>query len=188
MQSCRPPARSLAAAPALLSLLWLGCAGGGGASTGAPGAAADTGLVELDCTMGELDGDGTFVPAESNGAMELWLGFQGFLFLTPHVRAPGAEEGVYFSALYSVTVEGEEPEGGAQTGVPLSDGLSSELRLYLTAHELGWYVDRPAEIAIRLETPAQTCVTQLDLRLVDDDPCIHTDAEPDCPDDTGEAR
>jgi hypothetical protein len=151
----------------LLSSLWL-------LSCGEPD---DTGLDEVDCTLGQLDLDETFHPLNGED-LELVLGFQGFLFVRTAMKVDREE---LAEASWSITLDGE-PIGGAQPAA-LSGGMSEEILLFLPDGSVGLYEGREASIAVRLTGRDWTCLGQGTGVLVDEDDCIHTGEEPIC--DTG---
>lgn len=166
---------------ALLPLLFAGCFEPD--DTG-----LDTGMAPFECTLGSLDADDAFRPYAATGTAELVLGFQGFLFVQARVLARDGPPVV--EAVASITVEGEEPAGSTQPGVHLEpvDGgqLSDGILVFLPSSSVSAWEDRPATLAVRLQGEGQACVATADVVLVDEDPCIHTDDEPICP-DTGDS-
>ncbi len=147
----------------------------------------DTGIEKapFDCTLGALDADGVFVAYEESGEAELVLGFQGFLFLDARIAAVDAPAVV--TVVASVDVGDGEPSGVTQPEVPFhatADGaLSGEVLLFLPSGDVAAYTDRAATITARVEDASQRCVTQVEVTLVDRDPCIHTDDAPICPEE-----
>lgn len=142
----------------------------------------------FECELGLLVDD-AFVPIGADTEVELQLGFQGFLIVelaarTREHRLPEIVEGSV-----SLTPEGMDPLGSTGLWVPLErDGdweVSGPIQVFLDPAQLGAYPGLSAHVALRLEDPDHVCVVQADVVLVDDDPCIHTGAEPECPDDTG---
>lgn len=160
----------------LLALL-LGCP--------APGPDSDTqpvDLEEVDCELGQLR-DEAFVPLQDGDEAELWLGFQGFLFLL--VRASSEEPPAHPTALFSLTLDGEDPASGSQPDLDFDGTLSDEVLVFLPSANVSAYEGRSASLAVRLQGPERTCLDTVEVLLVDEDPCIHTDDEPICPEDSG---
>jgi hypothetical protein len=139
-------------------------------------------LEEVDCELGQLQ-DEAFVPLQDGDEAELWLGFQGFLFLL--VRARSEEAPVHPTALFSLTLDGEESSSGSQPDLDFEGTLSDEILVFLPSANVSAYEGRAASLAVRLQGPERTCLDTVEVQLVDLDPCIHTDAEPICPEDSG---
>ena len=85
----------------------------------------------------------------------------------------------------SVKVDGADTISGEQPAVVFHDGVSDTILIFFTANYLSYYVGRGAEVAVRIEDATRYCVVPAAGTLVDEDPCIHTGAEPICPEDTG---
>ena len=153
----------------LSSLLVLGC-----------GEPEDTGdsPTEEDCALGQLDEDDLFQPLDGE-ALELVLGFQGFLFVRTAVQVDREE---LVQASWSITLDQDTPIGGSQPA-QLRSGLSEEILLFLPDGSVGLYEGRQASVAVRLEGRDWTCLGQGEGVLVDEDECIHTGDAPLC--DTG---
>lgn len=135
---------------------------------------------EFACTFGFSDGDG-FVELGDDPRGELVLGFQGFLFVTARLKTSEAVTGE-FEVLTSVEPEGGETFGGVQPRVTWSDdGVSDEVLLFFDDGNVAAFVGRSATLALRARNDELFCVASAEVVLVDDDPCIHTDAEPICP-------
>lgn len=140
--------------------------------------------IEFACEIGTWTGSGGFVPFGSDATFELQMGFQGFLLVAVNLRTE--EEGFTLgNAVMSVKVEGADTISGAQPAVGVHDGVSDTILIFFTANYLSYYVDRSADVAVRLEDATRFCVVPVTGTLVDEDPCIHTGSEPICPEDTG---
>ena len=139
----------------------------------------DTGPVEGDCELGQLDSSNAFVPLDGQD-LELVLGFQGFLFVRTAMLRQG-EGPEQTQAIWSLALEGEEPMGGTQLAT-FEGELTEEILLFLPDASIGLYEGRHAELAVRLEREGWTCLATGAGTLVDEDDCIHTQSG-DC--DTG---
>lgn len=148
-----------------------------------PSGAGDTGsevpLASYSCELGTLGTDG-WVSLADAGTVELMLGFQGFVLASLAVRADGPPEGLSRAA-YGLEIEGTDPVSGSQPDVGFSGGESDEVLAFFTGNYVSYYVGRSAHVALRLTSATAECVAEGDAVLVDDDPCIHTGGEPDCP-------
>jgi len=147
---------------------------------------------EFTCALGFSSEDG-FVPLGDAPRGELVLGFQGFLFVTTRLHT-AAEITGEFEVLTSVEPTGGEVFGGVQARVTwsadASGWASDEVLVFFDDGNVAAFVGREATIALRARNDTDFCVATADVLLVDDDPCIHTDAEPICPeeddDDSGD--
>ncbi len=140
--------------------------------------------VEIACELGTWTASGGFTPLGGDPTFELQMGFQGFLLIAVNVRTeePGF---TMANAAMSVKVEGADSLSGEQPAVAFRDGVSDTILIFFTANYLSYYVGRGAEVAVRVEDATRYCVVPAAGTLVDEDPCIHTGAEPICPEDTG---
>lgn len=143
-------------------------------------------VVTFECDLGFLGDDGRFVDFDSSSRAEMTLGFQGFLFVDARVRT--TEPLSTADAVISIQVEGGGQNGATQAGVGFSQQadstrLSDEVLIFLPTSNVAEHLDHTAELAIRVVGPDGSCVDSVTVLLVDDDPCIHTDDEPICPDD-----
>jgi len=164
----------------LLLLVLLACSAGG--DTGESD--ADVNKAPFTCELGTRIDESDFQPFATGATFELQMGFQGFLLVKVVARG-GDDAPSVADARMAVTIEGAEPVIGAQPSVDLTNGVSDEILIFFTSNYLSWFVGRAAEITVRLEDDDQVCVAQATGTLVDEDPCIHTGAEPICPEDTG---
>ncbi len=139
-------------------------------------------LEEVDCELGQLQ-DEAFTPLQDGDEAELWLGFQGFLFLL--VRASSDQPPAHPTALFSLSLEGEDPSSGSQPDLDFDGSLSDEILVFLPSANVSAYEGRSGSLAVRLQGAERTCLDTVEVRLVDLDPCIHTDTEPICPEDSG---
>ena len=140
---------------------------------------------EFACELGFSDAGGGFLELGDEPRAELVLGFQGFLFVTARLRAPVPVAGE-FEVLTSVEPQGGAVFGGVQGRVlwaPRDAGaVSDEVLVFFDDGNVAAFVERPATLALRARNDERFCVASAAVVLVDDDPCIHTDAEPICPD------
>lgn len=148
------------------------------------GSGPDADKTEVVCELGTWTASSGFAPLETDPTFELQMGFQGFLLIAVNVRTdePGFAKG---NAAMSVKVEGADTISGEQPAVTFHDGVSDTILIFFTANYLSYYVGRGAEVAVRIEDATRYCVVPAVGTLVDEDPCIHTGAEPICPEDTG---
>ncbi len=140
---------------------------------------------EFQCELGVLDENGDFIPASTQTPAELDLGFQGFLFVTTHVRATG-EVPDTVKVTISTTIEGESPTGDTVPQLDMSaesEGkvLSDELLVFFNSSTPAELEHLGLDLSLRLESATHVCWVQGQLLMVDDDPCIHTGDEPICP-------
>ena len=179
-------ARKLIAA-CVVNVLCMGCNSGGSTDEIDIFDTSDTSKTEFQCEIGTLDGNGVFVPHGNAAKAELQLGFQGFLFVALHVRAVSTDVGGSMpesvDALYSTTIGTASPFGGRQPDVSFSamnDGsaISDEVLVFFNEGTISDYVDVVGDVAMRFENESHRCITTATLTFVDEDPCIHTDAEP----------
>lgn len=145
--------------------------------------------TEVPCKIGLTDDVGTFSPMGEGAKAELVLGFQGFLFVEVHVQTGDVESG-RADVRASVSVDGEDPFGTNQRGVAVEaradgTGLSDAVLLFLDSSNIAEYKDRHADLRLRMDGDIWTCTATASATFVDDDPCIHTDAEAICPGDGG---
>jgi len=158
------------------------CTGGDGTD----GSTAEK--TDFDCVLGSTDVDTGFAPFSSQDRAELYFGFQGFLFL--EVQVQSEEPVTNCQVTTSINVDGEDPVGGMQPGVPFvsqDDGslLSDDIIVFMPSSSAAEWADRAATLSVRVEDATRVCVSSAEILLVDEDPCIHTDDEPICPGDTG---
>lgn len=158
-----------------------GC-GGGHASQQDSAQEADK--VAFPCELGTWTAADGFVPFGDDAKLELQMGFQGFLLVAVHARTaePAFSVG---EATMSMQIEGADTLNGQQPGVSFQDGVSEELLVFFTGNYLSYYEGRTANLAVRIEDATRSCLVQVAGTLVDEDPCIHTGADPICPGDTG---
>lgn len=153
-----------------------GTADGQGPVDSAPG--------EFACELGEIDEDGVFISFDEDDRAELVLGFQGFLFLQTHVTSDQLTASDTAMATTSIYLDSGETGGGTQADVGVSaEAMTEEILMFLPTANIALYNGQEAELAVRLEVGDRFCVTTSKVILADDDPCIHTDDEPICPDD-----
>ncbi len=160
-------------------------AGCGGPDGGGDDGAADAAVARtMRCELGRERG-GAFVPLGEDDRAELVLGFQGFLFFEVNVRtslpAPTKAD-----ALFSVTLDDRAPFGATQIDTWITSGaeghaMSDAVIIFLDGSGVGAYTGKTAEVAIRLDGEGATCTASGRVRLVDEDPCVHTGDTPDCP-------
>lgn len=164
--------------------------GAAGCDAGSDDGESDKPKVPFECTLGFPGTEGTpFVEHTSGSKAELELGFQGFLFFTVRLRAesPPAE----VEAKFSAHLEGDaEPVGGSQPTVGFKTASSAgmvtdDILVFLPGGAVSAFVGRSAEVAVRVESAERTCLVTGTVKLVDDDPCIHTGDEPICPEGEG---
>jgi hypothetical protein len=161
------------------SLVAWGCSTEAPSETGSPAE-----KLSYTCELGTIDGAG-FTPVNERGTLELMMGFQGFVLVSLAVRtdAPPDDSSL---ATYGITIDGTDPVGGQQPEVRFADGgsgaVSDEVLAFFTGNYVSYYAGRSAHAALRVESETALCIAEADAVLVDDDPCIHTGGEPDCPD------
>lgn len=170
--------------PSSLCILFgLLCGCGGGADSGADGG-AEVVKDEISCELGSWTAEEGFVPFVDDARFELQMGFQGFLLVA--LRARTAEPSFPLGdATMSMEVEGADTLNGKQPDVAFEDGLSEEILVFFSGNYLSYYEGRAADLAVRIEDASRSCLVQVAGTLVDEDPCIHTGADPICPGDTG---
>jgi len=141
---------------------------------------------EFPCSLGIVDLEEGYRDMADGERLELVLGFQGFLFVRTWLHTP-VEPGAHCEGIASLEIDGLDP---MQTTIPLipfsaqDDGWrSDEMPLFLASDSVGTYANKEATLAFRLQDGKDACVLQQPVILVDDDPCIHTDGDPVCPDD-----
>jgi len=139
---------------------------------------------EFTCELGSFTEEGGFAPFGANAELELQMGFQGFLLVSAYVSTSERDFPAGDAAM-SMVVEGADRIDGKQPGVAFVDGLSDEILIFFTANYLSYYEGRGADLVVRVEDVSRYCVVSASGTLVDDDPCIHTGADPICPEDTG---
>ena len=137
------------------------------------------------CEAGTLTEEGAFVPLLDGDRAELVLGFQGFLFVELRARADDPPRRT--AASMRITVAGDPPAGSSQNEVdfvaaPGGGFVSDPVLVFLDGSAPEGYVGRTAEVAVALAGEGRRCVMERSVLLVDDDPCVHTDGEPVCPD------
>jgi hypothetical protein len=137
------------------------------------------------CELG-TDGPDGFVTLADAGALELHMGFQGFLLFVLRVRA-GDDRPAEADATVGVTFDGVDPVSVSQPRVPFGDdGVTDEILVFLTSNYASYYEGRHAEVGLRLATNDAVCTASGEATMIDEDPCIHTGDEPLCPEeDTG---
>jgi len=159
------------------------------ASCGPPGEGSGDGgpgdRVEVACDLGTTVPEGTFQPLEDAERVELVLGFQGFLFVVVSAQAEWPA-GAPVEVSTSLTLEGGEPFGGTQRASMRAAGsevsVTEDINVFFASSNIAEYRDRDAVVGLRLTGATWYCVTTASVRLVDDDPCIHTGETPVCPD------
>jgi hypothetical protein len=177
-----PTSERLEKLAASLALLLGGC-GAADPSAAEPDAAPATPIA---CELGQLT-DGAFTPLGPDTRAELVLGFQGFLFFELAVRTAAPAPSAMDAAI-SLALDDRDPVGASQLDVPLTataDGhaVTDTVQVFLSSGDVGAYVGHTARIALRLDGGGRTCAAEGTVRLVDDDPCIHTGDRPICPGD-----
>lgn len=139
---------------------------------------------EVTCVLGVPLAVGPFAPLADAGTLELYVGFQGFLVVTPRLWM--AEPGpLTVEVRTSIELDGEQPFGGVLVDTELApDGaggaVSGDLVLFLTPSELGHFKDRSARLAVRVIGAQIECTAEVRIRFVDEDNCIHADDAPVC--------
>lgn len=158
-----------------------GCVGGHASQQDS---AQEADKVAFTCELGTWTEEGGFVPFGDDAKLELQMGFQGFLLVAVHARTaePAFPEG---DGTMSMQIEGADTLNGKQPEVAFQDGISEEILVFFTGNYLSYYEGRAANLAVRIEDATRTCLVQVAGTLVDEDPCIHTGADPICPGDTG---
>ncbi len=143
----------------------------------------------FDCTIGLWTEDEPFVPLAADGttAAEMVFGFQGFLWVDTAIQADEDGPDLADVAL-SIDIDGFAPFGTSVPGVEFAahgDGFrSGPVQVRLDNDEgASRYEGLAAEVAMRVRGEREEGVCTAAFTLVDEDPCIHTDDEPDCPDD-----
>lgn len=135
------------------------------------------------CDLGHRQGSEPFVPFGDDGELELRVGFQGFLVVTPRVRAEPSLLG-RVDVTYSVRVDGEPPFGSVQPDTEVAvageDGVSEDIVVLLTPSDIGHFEDRMATLGVRLVADTVECTASARVRLVDHDDCIHADGDARC--------
>ncbi len=139
---------------------------------------------QFECGLGVMS-NGVYSPLSSDTKLELELGFQGFLFVTLAVQAD-AVDASRFDCRYSAEIELEpEPIGGVQKGIEFVETPSgasvAEYLLFLDSSDKDRLIGQRVDLAARILNDTSECLVSGRGILVDDDPCIHTDAEPICP-------
>lgn len=174
MRSCEPIG---------LLLLLAACGPGG------PPGDTDAGeLTYVDCVLGTPTEEGGFEPLVDGDPVELMLGFQGLLFVQIRVQL---EEplGEPCALTGTVTVDGLQPTPTNQPVLAFTAAdphwLSDTAPLFLASNSVAAYLDKGAELAVRVQSGQRACVVAHRVELVDEDPCIHSGTEPICPGDTG---
>ena len=167
----------------LASSLWLVLAGCGGA---VEDTAVETAEPTFACEPGLLDDDGGFAPLAGTTDAELVLGFQGFLFVRFSLQSD-VEGPAPLTVVMALEADASEPFSSTQPEVGWfeQDGRwrTDELLLFLPDANTAAWTGVEGAVAIKAEHPDGTCLVTGRIRLVDDDPCIHTGEEPICPGD-----
>lgn len=167
-----------------LALALVGCDG-----TDAPVDPIPVEKTEVHCEVGvPVHGGEGFESAAVGANGELVLGFQGLLFVELVIRAAPGELPALSSVDYSIALELGSTTGGTQAKVPLAQdsaagAYTAPFIVFLNGGDMSTYVGQRAVLAIRLEGPDQFCVAKGVLNLVDDDLCVHTGSEIECPDE-----
>ncbi len=157
---------------------------------GCPGTDDDDDTTPFDCSLGVWNEDGSW--EDLDGAdVELIFGFQGFLWISVQVEADAGGPD-FANILFSAEVGDDDPFGGSVPNVPFTaqDGArrSDEVQVRLDNDEGPEpFIGETLHLAIRGRAGARECTAEADMTLRDDDPCLHTDDEPVCPDDDDSA-
>ena len=142
--------------------------------------------TEVACTIGLPDDSGTFAPMRHHEDAELVLGFQGFLFFEIHVRASSVATG-RADVSASATVDGEDPNGTNQRDVLVEQSgdtaVSEKVLIFLDSSNIAEFEHRNCDLRLRMDGDTWTCTATAAVKFIDEDPCIHTDADPICPGD-----
>lgn len=144
----------------------------------------------FSCTLGVVSPDGEFTALGPTTKAELQFGFQGFLFTELYMRTDSVPEGPC-DALMAVTVDGDDPFNAKQGNVTLApvgvaeqgEQLTEPILVFFSGSDPSAMEGRIAAIQARLETDIAVCTVEASALLVDEDACIHTGAEPICPED-----
>ena len=140
-------------------------------------------LTEFSCELGFRTEKGEYTSFSEHSQSELVLGFQGFLFLQVYIKTDQSPDTC--NAITSIDINGNA-SGSTQPNVNFdTSSISDEVLFFLPTANINEYIDTNSEIAVRLENATHFCTATSSVKLVDDDPCIHTDEEPICP-DTGD--
>lgn len=152
-------------------------------------AIGDASPSEMSCEIGQIGDGAAFVPASERDTAELQLGFQGFLFIALRVATLDPQAPPLARVSVSFEAEGDEPVGISLGQIAMTRAgelaVSSELVIILSPTIVSHFAGRTAVVTMRVEGSGRRCVTSATLRLVDDDPCIHTGEDPICPGDEG---
>lgn len=143
---------------------------------------------EFECQLGYLDQDGAFHTFQDGDKAELMMGFQGFLLTILYARAQG-EVPTKCDGKFSVSPEGRTPFGANVPQIGFapkgeSEWESSEILIFFNSGVVSELVGRSTDLTMKLESATSVCTSQVTVVLADDDPCIHTGDEPDCPEDS----
>ncbi|NUN15414.1 MAG: hypothetical protein HUU55_17455 [Myxococcales bacterium] len=144
--------------------------------------------TEFECQLGYLNKEGVFHVFQNGDKAELMMGFQGFLLTILHAGAQG-DVPVKCDGKFSIEPEGRTPFGANVPQISFaSDGgggwKSNEILIFFNSGIVSELVGRSTEVTMKLESATSVCTTHVTVILADDDPCIHTGEEPECPEES----
>lgn len=143
----------------------------------------------FECELGLVTDASDFEPIAADGSTraEMIFGFQGFLWVDVAIRGD-ADGPTVGDVAARIDIDGFDPLGRSIPGIvfePEGEGFLSETVQVRLDNSEGpaLYLDEAATFTVKVTGEFKEATCAATLRLVDDDPCIHTDDEPICGDD-----